>query len=304
MTHLARALWPLSGLLPLTFALSGADWNWQLPQGFPKPRVPADNPMTAAKVEFGRHLFYDKRMSVNGKESCASCHKQELAFTDGRAKAEGTTGQLHPRSSMSLVNVAYAPTLTWAHPALDSLEEQALVPMLGENPIELGLKGHEAAFLTVVRTDPTYQRLFPQAFPGDGPVALQHVRKALAAFERSIVSMRSPYDRYRWQDDPNAISESAKRGEILFSSGERGGCFQCHGGWNFSSVRFEEGARRAAAPSCSSIPVYQAMILQIADSSSVLASRKTSASSVRPPSATSRSRPHTCTTAVWRRSKK
>ncbi len=241
MTHLARALWPLSGLLPLAFALSGADWNWQLPQGFPKPRVPADNPMTAAKVEFGRHLFYDKRMSVNGKESCASCHKQELAFTDGRAKAEGTTGQLHPRSSMSLVNVAYAPTLTWAHPALDSLEEQALVPMLGENPIELGLKGHEAAFLTVVRTDPTYQRLFPQAFPGDDSVALQHVRKALAAFERSIVSMRSPYDRYRWQDDPNAISESAKRGEILFSSGERGGCFQCHGGWNFSSVRFEGG---------------------------------------------------------------
>jgi cytochrome c peroxidase len=121
------------------------------------------------------------------------------------------------------------------------LEEQALVPMLGEDPIELGLKGHEAAFLTVVRTDPAYQRLFPQAFPGDDSVTLQHVTKALAAFERSIVSMRSSYDRYRWQGDPNAISESAKRGEILFSSGERGGCFQCHGGWNFSSFRFEGG---------------------------------------------------------------
>ena len=63
--------------------------------------------MSAAKVELGRYLFYDKRMSVNGKESCGSCHRQELAFTDGRARAEGTTGQLHPRSSMSLVNVAY-----------------------------------------------------------------------------------------------------------------------------------------------------------------------------------------------------
>ena len=121
--------------------LMGADFDWNLPKGFPRPSVPADNPMSAAKVELGRYLFYDKRMSVNGKESCGSCHRQELAFTDGRAHAEGTTGQLHPRSSMSLVNVAYAPFLTWANPTLDSLEEQALIPMLGEEPIELGLEG-------------------------------------------------------------------------------------------------------------------------------------------------------------------
>jgi cytochrome c peroxidase len=82
--------------------------------------------MTVAKVDLGRYLFYDKRISLNGKESCGSCHRQELAFTDGRARAEGTTGPLHPRGSMSLVNVAYVPLLTWANPALDSLEEQAL----------------------------------------------------------------------------------------------------------------------------------------------------------------------------------
>src|SRR5271166_2096885 len=119
--------------------------------------------MSAAKVELGRFLFYDKRISVKGKESCGSCHRQELAFTDGRAQAEGTTGQLHPRSSMSLVNVAYAPFLTWANPALSSLEEQALTPTLGEEPIELGLKGHEQEFLSAVRRDSLYQRLFPQA---------------------------------------------------------------------------------------------------------------------------------------------
>ncbi len=96
-----------------------ADFDWNLPKGFPRPAVPAGNPMTAAKVELGRYLFYDKRMSVNGKQSCGSCHRQELAFTDGRAHAEGATGQLHPRSSMSLVNVAYVPSLTWANPALD-----------------------------------------------------------------------------------------------------------------------------------------------------------------------------------------
>lgn len=241
MTRRKRVFWSLSLLLAAAVAIPAADWSWPLPQGFPRPVVPADNPMTAVKVELGRHLFYDKRMSVNGKESCASCHRQELAFTDGRAHAQGTTGELHPRSSMSLVNVAYAPMLTWAHPTLDSLEEQALVPMLGDVPIELGLKGHETEFLAVVRKDPVYQRLFPQAFPGETIATLQHVTKALAAFERSIISTNSPYDRYRWQGDTSAISESAKRGEILFASGERGGCFQCHGGWNFSSIRFDGG---------------------------------------------------------------
>jgi len=196
--------------------------------------------MSAEKVELGRYLFYDKRMSVNGRESCGSCHQQELAFTDGRARAEGTTGQLHPRSAMSLVNVAYAPSLTWANATLDSLEEQALVPMLGEAPIELGLSGHEDRFLNAIKHDPVYENVFPRAFPGGSEIyTLQNVTKAIAAFERTIVSARSPYDRYRWGGDMSAISDSAKRGEILFSSSERGGCFQCHGGWNFSAVRFE-----------------------------------------------------------------
>ena len=225
--------------------LTGAGFDWNLPKGFPRPTVPADNPMSAAKVELGRYLFYDKRLSVNGKESCGTCHRQELAFTDGRAHAEGATGQIHPRGSMSLVNVAYAPLLTWANPTVDSLEQQALIPMLGEDPVELGLKGHEQEFLNALRRDPIYQRLFPRAFPGNGDIyTLQNVTKSIAAFERTIISMRSPYDRYRWGGDSSAISDSAKRGELLFSSSERGGCFQCHGGWNFSAVRFEGGKDR------------------------------------------------------------
>jgi cytochrome c peroxidase len=211
-----------------------ADFDWSLTKGFPAPPVPADNPMSAGKVELGRYLFYEKRMSVNGKESCGTCHRQELAFTDGRAHAEGTTGQRHPRSSMSLVNVAYIPLLTWANPTVHSLEEQALIPMLGEEPIELGLKGHEEQFLGRLRSDPVYQPLFPKAFPGEtDSYTLANVTKAIAAFERTIVSTRSPYDRYRWGGDASAISDAAKRGELLFFSSERGGCFQCHGGWNF-----------------------------------------------------------------------
>jgi cytochrome c peroxidase len=204
--------------LTVSAGLFGADFDWNLPKGFPRPAVPPANPMSAEKVELGRYLFYDKRMSVNGKESCGSCHQQELAFTDGRARARGTTGQIHPRSSMSLVNVAYAPLLTWANPALDSLEEQALIPMLGEEPVELGLKGHEQEFLNTLRRDRIYQRLFPPAFPETGDVyRLQNVTKAIAAFERTIISTRSPYDRYRWGGDSSAISDSAKRGEVLFS---------------------------------------------------------------------------------------
>ena len=235
----------LAVLLVLCGSLFGADWDWRIPNGFPRPAVPANNPMSEAKVKLGRYLFYDKRMSANGKESCASCHKQELAFTDGRARAEGTTGQLHPRSSMSLVNIAYVPLLTWANPTLDSLEEQALTPMLAEEPIELGLKGHEQEFLNTLRRDPVYQAAFPLAFPGVAdPYTLKYVTAAIAAFERTIISMRSPYDRYRWGGDASAISDAAKRGEILFSSSERGGCFQCHGGWNFSSIRYEGGRER------------------------------------------------------------
>ena len=225
--------------------LFAAGFEWNLPAGFPRPAVPADNPMSEAKAELGRYLFYDQRISVNGQESCGTCHRQELAFTDGRAHAVGATGEAHPRSSMSLVNVAYAPTFTWANPKLDSLEDQALIPMLGTDPVELGLKGREQAFLDILRRDPVYNDLFTRAFPAETDLyTLRNVTKAIATFERTIVSARSPYDRYRWGGDMSAISDSAKRGELLFASSERGGCFQCHGGWNFSAVRVE-GSRQA-----------------------------------------------------------
>ena len=220
-----------------------ADFEWHIPKPFPRPFVPADNPMNIAKVELGRHLFYDKRMSSNGKASCASCHRQELAFTDGRAQAEGTTGEFHPRSSMSLANVGYSPLLTWANPTLSSLEEQAQVPMFGTEPIELGLKGHEEDLLSKIGKDPVYQELFPTAFPNQEALyTITNITKALAAFERTIVSVNSPYDRYRYGNDSNAISDAAKRGEILFFSGEKTGCFQCHGSWNFNSaLRYDGG---------------------------------------------------------------
>ena len=112
-------------------------YEWNLPPGFPLPNVPADNPMTKEKVALGRYLFYDKRLSLNQTQSCATCHRQERAFTDGRGRGLGSTGELHPRGPMSLVNVAYSPVLTWANPLMRTLEAQALVPLFGENPWNL-----------------------------------------------------------------------------------------------------------------------------------------------------------------------
>jgi cytochrome c peroxidase len=120
--------------------------RWKLSKGFPKPPVQVANPRSSAQVELGRRLFYDKRLSVNGKQSWATCHRQELAFTDGLPHAQGATGELHPRSSMSLVNVAYMELLTWANPSLSTLEVQALIPMFGTVPIELGLKVAKSTF--------------------------------------------------------------------------------------------------------------------------------------------------------------
>ena len=109
-----------------------ATYPWALPRGFPPPTVPADNPMSEEKVSLGRHLFYDTRLSGNGTQACSSCHEQARAFTDGRARSVGSTGEVHPRASMSLANVAYALALTWANPISTRLEDQALVPMYGQ----------------------------------------------------------------------------------------------------------------------------------------------------------------------------
>ncbi|MBX3247274.1 MAG: di-heme enzyme [Myxococcales bacterium] len=213
---------------------------WDLPSGFPEPRVPPDNPMSEAKVELGRHLFYDVRLSGNETQSCASCHLQELAFTDGLPRSLGSTGEVHPRGAMSLVNVAYAPTLTWASPVLRHLEVQALVPLFGEDPVELGLAGREDELLARLRADARYPELFLAAFPGERePITIDHVSKALASFQRALVSARSPWDRYVAGDE-GAVSDAARRGSEFFLS-ETGECFHCHGGFLFSSSVDHQG---------------------------------------------------------------
>jgi cytochrome c peroxidase len=159
---------------------------------------------------------------------------QSKAFTDGVAHAIGSTGQFHPRGSMAIFNSAYAPALGWANPLLGTLEKQAVVPMFGETPVELGLAGLDAQLLERLRAVPRYQELFPRSFPDEpDPFSVKNITRAISAFERTIISGRSAYDRYTYDDDASALSESARRGLELFNS-ERTECFHCHGGYNFS----------------------------------------------------------------------
>jgi cytochrome c peroxidase len=190
--------------------------------------------MSSAKVELGRRLFYDTRLSGNGTYACGSCHQQALAFTDGKPHALGSTGATHPRSSMSLANVAYNVTFGWADPALRSLEAQIAVPMFNEHPIELGLKGREADVVRRLSEGGRDAPMFAEAFPGDSPsLTFGNIVKAIAAFERTLVSGDSPFDRYLYRDDRNAITPAAKRGMTLFFS-KTLRCSECHSGFNFS----------------------------------------------------------------------
>ncbi|MBT3917029.1 MAG: di-heme enzyme [Rhodospirillaceae bacterium] len=211
-------------LLLFTFVFSAgnlhADYKWNLPPGLPEPVIPQSNPMSVAKVELGRHLFYYKKLSLNGKMACATCHRQARAFTDGRVTAQGTTGEIHPRNTPSLGNVAYQPVLTWAQPKLTRLEEQLLIPLLGTQPVELGMAGKKKIIVRRLKRDPAYHSMFQAAFGDNKAVSLENMAKALASFQRRLITANSAYDR-------EDLSLAAERGAKLFF-GERLNCFRCH----------------------------------------------------------------------------
>ena len=209
---------------------SGVD----LPVGFPPLLIPEDNPFTEAKAELGRHLFFDTRLSADGTFSCSSCHRPEHAFTDSRQRAVGVTGEIHPRNTMGLANVAYNRTLNWADPTVQRLEEQMEIPMFSVHPIEMGISGHEKDVLNRLLQEPRYGVLFEGAFPEDEqPVSLDNVVLAIATFERTLISGDSLYDRYVFWDDREGFSEASKRGMKLFFSDQLA-CSGCHSGFNFS----------------------------------------------------------------------
>ncbi len=193
----------------------------------------AQAPAPAARILLGRYLFYDRRLSVNATTSCATCHRQERAFTDGLAHPVSATGLPLPRSAMSLVNTAYNQLFNWSDPVTQSLEAETIRALYATQPVEFGFGEIEAKFLRLLRSDPVYRPLVPRAFPGErNSCTTGNVAKAIASFVRTIISADAPWDRFH-RGDGFAISESAKRGEILFFTEGGPQCFRCHTGTNF-----------------------------------------------------------------------
>ena len=216
---------------------SSLPYDWGLPAGVEPPPVPADNPMTLEKVELGRHLFYDKNLSFNQTQSCASCHEQAYGFGENKPTSVGSTGQAHRRNAQALVNIAYNKTLTWAHDGITSLEQQILLPMFGESPVELGITGNEEEILQRFKS-PKYKVLFQAAFP-DQAISYDLIVKSLASFVRSLISLNAPFDRYAYYGEDDALNESEIRGMNLFFS-EKLECHHCHGGFNFTQSTSHE----------------------------------------------------------------
>ena len=224
-----------------------ASWNWNLPVNFATPAVPADNPMSEEKFQLGRYLFHDTRLSGNGTQSCASCHLQNLAFTDGKAVATGSTGEKTARSAMPIANAAYHPTLNWANSAITSLEQQMETPLFATSPVELGINdGNRATVLKRFQDDSDYVARFGRAFPGEAsPINFTNIIKAVATFERGMLSGDSKYDRY--QKGQATLTASEERGRNLFFT-EKAECFHCHGSFNFNDQLKHAGSRSVETP--------------------------------------------------------
>ncbi len=217
----------LSGALLLALvglAGGGAGISRAEPLGLPPVPIPADNPQTEDKIALGNKLFHDPRFSGDGTISCSTCHADDKAFTDSPLKtSRGIRGQFGTRNAPTVVNAAYFHTL-FLDGRASSLEDQSQNPLV--NPVEMGLANYDP-LLKVVREDPTYVEAFKKVFRvSGGEVSMEHVKKALASYERTLIAGDSPFDRWYFQHDAMAISDAAKRGFDVFVG--QGRCVSCH----------------------------------------------------------------------------
>lgn len=202
----------------------------ELKSGGPLPPVPvpADNPQTPAKIELGKELYFDKRLSADNTVSCATCHDPATGWANHHATDTGIKGQVGKRNSGSIIDAAYLTYQFWDGRA-KSLEEQAVGPIA--NPIEMG----ETLDNVVKKLNAVegYRKQFQEVF-GTG-VTSDGIAKAIASFERTIVTGPSPYDKYE-QGDKKAMSPAAVQGLALFNG--KAVCFECHSGPAFSDQSF------------------------------------------------------------------
>jgi cytochrome c peroxidase len=200
----------------------------KVPLGLEPPTIPADNPMTAAKVELGKLLYFDPRLSKDGTISCATCHDPKMAWAEHSATSTGIKDQVGPANSPTVINAAYATSMFWDGRA-KTLEEQAVGPI--ENPIEMGEKLEDV--VKKLSEVPEYVQRFQDVFGTE--VTSDGIAKAIAAFERTVLSGNSPYDRFTKNDEQDALSDAQKRGLKKFQSA---GCADCHSPPVFSGYGF------------------------------------------------------------------
>ncbi|MCF6340469.1 MAG: c-type cytochrome [Sulfurimonas sp.] len=214
----------LLSIIPLqAFSTSS---EWLRPNGVPQPK---DNRLTLQRVELGKLLFFDKRLSKSEEISCASCHNPELGWSDAEPKAIGHEGKVGPRNSPTILNTAYQTHQFWDG-RVETLEEQALGPIEADVEMNMPLK----ELIPKLRKIQGYKILFDKAYPGLG-ITKDTLAKAIASFERTIVSTEAPFDRYI-KGNKKAISKNAQDGFELFK--DKGRCTDCHSGYNFSDGSF------------------------------------------------------------------
>lgn len=211
----------------LTVGLAAAALGAQAFEPLPaKVPVPADNPTTKEKIELGKQLYFDPRLSVDGTLSCNSCHNVMSSGTDNRPVSVGVAGQKGGRNAPTVWNSAFLSAQFWDGRAA-TLEDQAKGPIL--NPIEMGMPSPEAA-VDRIKSIPGYSTQFKQVFGGSDPVTYDNIAKAIAAYERTLVTPNSAFDRYM-KGDKKTLSPAAQRGMKLAQSV---GCTACHNGPNFA----------------------------------------------------------------------
>jgi cytochrome c peroxidase len=200
----------------------GAATGIRAPLGLPPVPVPPGNPVTVETIALGRKLFHDPILSMNDTVSCASCHNPRLGFADGRKASTGVDGKTGTRNAPTVVNAAYGRIQFWDGRA-ESLEDQAGGPIA--NPLEMN-QGHDVC-VAKLENDPRYKAEFQKAF-GPGPITIGKLQNAIAAFERTLISGNSPFDRYRFGGDKTALNAAAVRGLEIFTDAARGNCATCH----------------------------------------------------------------------------
>ena len=202
----------------------------KIPLGLVPIFWPKDNPYTPEKAELGWLLFFDKRLSLDRTVSCASCHDPKFAFTDGQPFSKGIRNQLGGRSAPTVINRAYSLDQFWDGRA-KSLEDQAIGPIA--NPIEMGHTHGECA--ECIGAIPGYQERFKKVF-GTEKVTIDHIAKAIATFERTVLSGNSAYDKFK-AGDAKVLTDGQKRGmDVFFSNNAR--CDSCHEGVNFTNGKY------------------------------------------------------------------